>query len=215
MSDTDLLLAAVQSELSKVRTAIAGTVVSYDHTTQKATVQVAVRDKVRAARGGAIENVDVPLLANVPVVFPRATGYADTFPLSAGDSVWIMFAYRSLDEWKTTGGATNDAQDVRRFDLSDAVCIPGETSFARPVAATGRATGARVIEAPELRLGSSAASSAVTLDVPLQAALTALKDAIAAAPIIAGDGGASFKASLIAALAAWPGTTGATKVKAE
>ena len=37
---------------------------------------------------------------------------------------------------------------------------------------------------------------------------------VALAPVLAGDGGATFKAALIAALAGWPATMAATRVKA-
>ncbi len=137
-----------------------GTVLAYDHATQRATVALAVRQKIRAARGGAISNEDIPPIANVPVIFPRATGYADTFPLTVGDSVLVFFAERSIDEWKSTGNASNDAQDIRRFDLSDAVAIPGESSFARPIPAAGIDVAARVIQASMIKLGSSLATEA-------------------------------------------------------
>lgn len=43
--------------------------------------------------------------------------------------------------------------------------------------------------------------------------LATLKDAIAGAAVVAGDGGAAFKANLLAALSNWP--TGTTKLKGE
>jgi phage gp45-like len=60
----------------------------------------------------------------------------------------------------------------------------------------------------ELRsVGGSASFVALTSD------LATLKSAISGAAVVAGDGGAAFKANILAALSTWP--VGATKVKAE
>lgn len=59
----------------------------------------------------------------------------------------------------------------------------------------------------EVRLGSSTASDPVSL----KSDLTTLKNAISNAAVVAGDGGAAFKANILAALTSWP--VGATKVK--
>ncbi len=63
--------------------------------------------------------------------------------------------------------------------------------------------------------GSIEARSAAGVALPLatKADLTALKTAITNAVIVATDGGASFKATLLAALGAWP--AGTTTFKAE
>lgn len=166
MEDTtlaDLMLSATRAELAKVHTSIVATVLSYDHATQKATVQPAVKSKRIDGQTDAISDYEVGPIPNVPVCFPSgsAGAYNDTWPLAPGDSVLLIVVERSIDEWKTTGAASCDAQDVRRFDLSDAVAIPWDTSFARPVGATGRSATARVIEAPMLLLGSALATEGV------------------------------------------------------
>lgn len=71
------------------------------------------------------------------------------------------------------------------------------------------------LTAPEIRLGSDAATELVALASLVEAQLSALKTAISSAAVVSGDGGAAFKANLIAALSAWPATTAASKVKAE
>jgi hypothetical protein len=45
--------------------------------------------------------------------------------------------------------------------------------------------------------------------------LNVLKAAISGAAVVPNDGGAAFKANILAALATWPGSVAATKVKAE
>lgn len=55
---------------------------------------------------------------------------------------------------------------------------------------------------------------AVALASKVAVELGVLNSAISAAPVVPGDGGAAFKASLVAALAAWPASVASGKVKA-
>lgn len=64
--------------------------------------------------------------------------------------------------------------------------------------------------AVKLAIGTGVSPVALAQLVELQ--LQALKAAISAAPIVPLDGGAAFKASLIAQLAAWPAPVGSTKL---
>jgi len=70
-----------------------------------------------------------------------------------------------------------------------------------------------VLEAPLVELAGSA--DAVALASKVLTELAALKAAVSAAPVVPGDGGAAFKAALLAALASWPGSVASAKVKAE
>ena len=60
-----------------------------------------------------------------------------------------------------------------------------------------------------------AATKEVALHNLVEDELEALKTAIDGAAVLAGDGGATFKSNIMSALAAWPGSTAASKVKAE
>lgn len=75
--------------------------------------------------------VSVPVIPNVPIVWPGAGGFRLTFPIVAGDVVLLVFADRSLDLWLSKGGEV-DPQDPRRHALSDAIAIPGLRSFNAP-----------------------------------------------------------------------------------
>jgi phage baseplate assembly protein V len=70
-----------------------------------------------------------------------------------------------------------------------------------------------VVDAPVVELAGNA--DALALASKVAAELTVLKNAINAAPVVPGDGGAAFKAALVAALAAWPTSVASAKVKAE
>lgn len=58
-------------------------------------------------------------------------------------------------------------------------------------------------------------ASPVALEVPLTQALNTLKSAIASAPVTPGDGGSAFKASLVGALGAFPGTLASERLETD
>lgn len=63
-----------------------------------------------------------------------------------------------------------------------------------------------------VRIGGTEAVALATL---VEEQLVALKDAISDAPVVAQDGGASFKAALVASLETWPASTAAEKLFTE
>ena len=157
---------AVRQGLARVHTGLPAVVVSYDRVTQRAHVQPVIRGRYTDGEGGS-GTYRPPVLPNVPVIFPSATGVSLTWDLSPGDPVWLMCAERSTDEWRATGEADITPADFRRFSLSDAVAIPGGLPSAIP--ATGYAAGAVVLQGTDVRLGSSAAVLAVVLESFLSA----------------------------------------------
>ena len=115
----------IEKRLVDVHTTLPGKVVSYDPATQKATVQIQIK---RTYWDGSV--VAIPPLPAVPVVWPR--GQAGQihihWKLLPGDDVVLHFAERSLDNWKTQGGLTEN-EDSRKFNLSDAFAVPGGSAF--------------------------------------------------------------------------------------
>lgn len=119
MSDLAKLLRLAHQEQSRnMHVATPGRIVSYNSGAQTASVKPLINRKVNGA------DEVVPVINNVPVIFPRSGGAFMTFPVAAGDGCLLIFCDRSLDEWK--GGAGEIApDDPRAFDLSDAVAIMG------------------------------------------------------------------------------------------
>jgi len=76
--------------------------------------------------------VNLPLLVNVPVVFPSAGGFTITFPITSGDEVLIVFSSRCIDAWWQSGGVQRPIE-MRMHDLSDGFAIPGPRSQTRLV----------------------------------------------------------------------------------
>jgi len=109
--------------LEDFHTCMPGRVESYDFKTQKATVKPLIK---KVYNDGDI--LIVPVLPNVPVIFPRTTKSGITFPVNTGDKVLLLFTERALENWYLTGEDSTPG-DKRKYSLSDSVCIPGLFSF--------------------------------------------------------------------------------------
>lgn len=130
VSLTDAVRQAILYQLGNVHTALPAAVVSYDYQRQKGSFQPLL-NKVWA--DGTI--TAMPVLENVPVIFPRAGGASLTFPVNADDTALLIFIERSMDLWLTQGGQVNP-DDPRKFDLSDGVAIMGLFPFSETSDAT-------------------------------------------------------------------------------
>jgi Phage protein Gp138 N-terminal domain len=71
--------------------------------------------------------VNLPILGDVPIVFPSAGGFTITLPIAAGDEVLVVFASRCIDSWWQSGGIGIPVE-MRMHDLSDGFAIPGPKS---------------------------------------------------------------------------------------
>jgi hypothetical protein len=209
----DLLADAMAAVQGRIETAIPATVVSYDPARQVVSVKPTVSGRYQDPETGALVPYPLPTVANVPVAFPSSAGFAITWPLSPGDTVLLVTASRSLDEWKSTGAAETVPLDTRRHDLTDCVAIPGLRPLTAPVGSTGWAAGALVLEGVEVRLGSSVATSPVVLQTLLSSFLSTLKtwlDTHTHTGVTSGGGTSGAPAAPSPAA----GTIGAARVKA-
>jgi hypothetical protein len=120
----------VDNRLKDLHTAIPGIVETFDPVTQLATVQPAIR-RIFITRDAGNETLipsDLPILINVPVVFPRGGGFSLTFPVVKGDECLLVFCERSMDNWHETGEVK--VPGARRFhSLSDATALVGLSSL--------------------------------------------------------------------------------------
>lgn len=106
-----------------MRVSLPGRIESYDAGTQLVSVKPQVRDFTENSEGG-IDQHSLPIINNVPLVFPGAGGYRLTFPVSVGDPVLLIFADRSIDSW-TTNGQESAPADLRTHHIADAIAVPG------------------------------------------------------------------------------------------
>ncbi|EBG9599179.1 translation initiation factor IF-2 [Salmonella enterica subsp. enterica] len=126
------------SVMSALRVSMPGIVQSFDPDTLTAVVQPAIKG-YEPDSNGVNQSTVLPLLVDVPVVFPRGGGCTLTFPVKAGDECLVIFADRCIDFWWQNGGVQEPVDD-RVHDLSDAFCIVGPQSQAQNI--SGISTGA-------------------------------------------------------------------------
>ncbi|CRL45415.1 hypothetical protein SGGMMB4_03116 [Sodalis glossinidius str. 'morsitans'] len=89
--------------LSQLRVALPGIIQSFDAEAITCTVQPAIKGVISDAQGRA-QSVALPLLVDVPVIFPRGGGVTLTFPVAVGDECLVVFADRCIDFWWQNGG---------------------------------------------------------------------------------------------------------------
>jgi len=212
-SEARLLKAAVEAGIARVHTSLPGIVVSYDETARTAIVQPAVYDSAEPHRP----------IEDVPVLFPRGGGYRLVWPLAKGDEVELHFSKSDPSRFQVSG-EVSPVNYVRKSGLY-ATATPGASSDPKQATATavagalciGSEDGVTeiVITSSGLKLGSNNAADYVALASKVDQQLASLKSAIAGASTTSNDGGAAFKAAILAALSSWPQPVGSTKVGCE
>lgn len=116
---------------SMLRVSLPGIVQSFDPIACTCTVQPAISGQSTDAQG-KIKSAPLPLLVDVPVIFPRGGGCTITFPVKTGDECLVVFSDRCIDFWWQSGGV-QEPVDPRQHDLSDAFAIVGPQSQANVV----------------------------------------------------------------------------------
>lgn len=117
---------ALENAQAQIWTALPGVVTGVDLGKQTVSVQPSIQGTISSPSGSS-QSVNLPLLVDVPIVWPRAGGFALTFPIAAGDEVLVVFASRCIDSWWQSGGVGAQAE-VRMHDLSDGFAVLAPTS---------------------------------------------------------------------------------------
>ena len=167
---SEVLRTAVDLALSDVHTALPGRVEKYEARKQKADVKPLLKRTI-IAEGGEEIIEEMPIIRDVPVVFPRAGGFFISFPIQKDDYVLLIFNERSIDKFVTGDGGVPDPVDLRMHNLSDAVAIPGFYPFAQALTdadkenlVIGKAGGCQVHLTPnEVHLGAKNPDDSVAL----------------------------------------------------
>jgi len=195
--------AVVEQVLGGVSVAMPGEILEYDPGDQRAIVQPLIKRAFIDA-AGVRQVVRRAAIPDVPVLFQGGGGSRQTFPLTKGDTVLLVFCDASLDVWLALGREV-DPGDDRSHDVTDAIAIAGLLSFAD---ATPTHPTATVTYGDDVRLGGENGGS-----LALASALQAVIDALTNSAVGVSDGGATYKANIALALAGL--TVGTTKVTAE
>lgn len=159
---TDARLA--QAIMSAMRVSMPGIIQSFDHDAVTAVVQPAIKG-VELDESGADVSVNIPLLVDVPVVFPRGGGCTLTFPVKAGDECLVIFADRCIDFWWQSGGV-QEPVDERMHDLSDAFCIVGPQSQAKKIGGISTSAVELRSDDGETKLSLNPANGAISGTAP-------------------------------------------------
>ena len=122
---------ALEGLKSGLWTAMPGIIQSFSADQVTATVQLAIKGIVHAPDGSA-QFVNMPLLVDVPVHFPRGGGCTLTFPVAKGDECLVVFAARCIDGWWQSGGV-QAPMEPRIHDLSDGFAFVGFFSQATKI----------------------------------------------------------------------------------
>lgn len=86
--------------------------------------RVSVQIVTKRLYEGADESVLIPVLLDVPIIYPGAGDWWLTFPVVKGSNVVLLFNDRSISEWLDQGGLV-EPMSTRKFSLSDAIAIAG------------------------------------------------------------------------------------------
>lgn len=122
---SDVLEIHTDAYMENVHTSISGKIVSYDSIERKASVLPLIKLKTIKE-----VNVDLPVIDNVPVMFPSGSTFVLKWDIKPGDGCLLIFSEVGLGNYLNGNGVLQVAtEDSSRFDLTDAICIPGLFPF--------------------------------------------------------------------------------------
>lgn len=121
-----------------MRVSIPGIIQSFDADAVTCVIQPVVKGYVPTSDGAANPS-NLPLLLDVPVIFPRGGGVTLTFPVKAGDECLVVFADRCIDFWHQNGGI-QEAATERMHHLADATAQVGLQSQAQKISGISTTT---------------------------------------------------------------------------
>ena len=197
----------IDAKLAATHVSMPARILTYDESEQRATVQPIVRRYYTNEEDARIAE-RLPAIEGVPVAFPGAGEYGITFPLSAGDTVLLVFGECSLDKWLAYGGSDVDPDDPRRNAISDAVAYAGLRPFSNP--STQVDDSAMVVAGIMLKLGDKDASKIPATVAELQAVISWVA---AHTHLYAPGPGTAIATPVRTNVAAAPTPVGASKVR--
>lgn len=115
---TSVINFAFQQMMKGVYTAFPALIESYDATTKRAVVKVAIN--MLKTDGQEVER---PIIANVPVIHPSGGGFVLHTPLRRGDPILCVFSSRGISNFKD--GFSQSSPDEGFFDIKDAIALAG------------------------------------------------------------------------------------------
>ncbi|QNO00233.1 hypothetical protein QGX21_gp145 [Pseudomonas phage phiPsa315] len=124
----DIIRTQFRIDMSDIHTAIPCKVVNVYQNMENQKVDVIPSVNQLLKDGTGEEGMQI---LGVPIIFPGSAHTLMSFPINPGDTVWVMFSERSMDNFKIGSGEPTTANDYRKFSDQDAVAIPGLFPFGR------------------------------------------------------------------------------------
>lgn len=137
----EVIRTAMDGRQVSVWTAIPGIVQTVNFTNMTCSVQPSIMGAI-VDQNNVATSVTLPLLVDVPIVFPSAGGFTITFPMAQGDEVLVVFSSRCIDAWWQSGGV-QQPMEARMHDLSDGFAIPGPKSVPKAISSIS-STGCQI-----------------------------------------------------------------------
>jgi len=129
----EVLQAIIDQKLSETHTMLPGRVEKYNTQEQKADIKPLLKHSIVLQNGTEIEPESLPVIPNVPVLFPRGAGFFVSMPINKGDFVMLLFCEKSLDRFMHGAGNETDPVLLHNHSLSDAVALPGLYPFSKKI----------------------------------------------------------------------------------
>jgi len=191
-SITKEIINLVRSMLkSGMRFCLPAQIISFDPKKQTCQVQPLIKDE-KVYSDGTVEAIQLPVLADVPLLIQSGGGCFQTFPILGGEECLLVFSDSSIEHWFVDGTMTAP-RSKRSHRLCDAFAIVGINNQKKVITNYNN-------EAPEFRtkddkikitygadgtLTMVASKLVVSGDVEIQGATTLDKDVIVKGKITA------------------------------
>lgn len=163
----EIIKEAIAKSLDGVHTGIPATVTLYNPVLQQVACQPVI--------------AGMPVLEDVPVLWPRGGLHFLHMPLIPGDTVYLLFSEQDTGPWRLSGTAQAPAL-LRRHGLY-AVALPGVAPDVKPLTSVTALTGVAAgvdggpiihVGAAGVDLGAFPATQAVALAALVDAAISAI-----------------------------------------
>ena len=114
----------IENAISGIHTSFPAKIVDYDEKKQMGNFQPLIK---KVFKDNSL--LSMPIIHNVPIIFPSGGGGLLSFPIKEGDTMLLTCSERSIDAWLSSNGEETEPNDFHKFSLSDAIAIPGLYPF--------------------------------------------------------------------------------------
>ena len=199
----ELLRLAIDANRRELHTAMPGVVKAVDAGAGTVDVQPQLQVPGRDSGG---EPETLPILPDVPVAFPRMGGFSLRMPVTAGDTVLLVFCERDIGAWQVRGEPGVPGDD-RPHSLAGAVAIPGLFADANALkipaslllGKEGEKASTIELDGSGIKLTEGASEFIARAD-RVERGLKSIVDAIKAGVPAPQDGGTALQRTIVAAL---------------